>query len=765
MAVVANVAINVDAANAIQQLNRVKQASDGVNKGLDTASVGAKGFGAALQAALGPLLTITTAIAALQKGLDTAFQRGAAEQQLKNITSSTEEYRAALALAADSSQKFGLTQTESTKALADVYSRLKGVGFGLKETGEIYQGFNVIAKQSGLAGEEVAGAFFQLSQALGKGKLNGDEFVIVAERMPQLLDAIATTTGRSRGELTQMAAQGKITSQVLYDALSGAAAASGDLNGKLNEQQKAFNNLRQVTDQLLGKIGQVFGPLVVAGAQALADAGQMLSNWWGYVGTVIFPKVQAALRPIVESLRAAFVDINFDQVRVFLQNILIKGFEIAVGVIGKLSSVLAFVIDRFKQLSQNPVFQFIAEQVGRLANHLGLTTDKVTEFKNEQDKVTQAARQSLDKYSSLPAPINDAKEAAKQLKEEQKAVTSAIQEAAAAADQSGKVQAAVAAQRSQIEAAYLNTQKEINSVLLSQVERQLQGAKTQEQRIAAAKRIYTLTVKQAKIEYDINIAAIRAEVDKAKLAVQITAQKVKQVEAAVFLARAEGKVNEEHYKALDAIKDALNLAEIQAGTAAEIAYQQERGAKAILNGKIQAAEAAYQSNLIAKNTNQAANAASQFAGNMMVGAAAAQQAAATVGSLERMAANIRTLGATTTQTATYTDEEMRRLGIGKYANASTRARAQAAAYAANSSSPASMAAMSGNGLDFLSGNTTGGTQGGDVVVNLQTGPVLQGENGEKYVTLTDLQGALQDFASTVFGNARSTGGRRYAGVN
>lgn len=418
MSVVANVAINVDAANAIQQLNRVKTAATDVQGGFNSAAAGAKGLGGALQAALGPLLTITTALTAVKAVLDTAFERGAAEQRLRNITSSAGEFNAAMALAADTSAKFGLTQTESTKALADVYSRLKGVGFGLQETGQIYQGFNAIAKQSGLAGEEAAGAFFQLSQALGKGKLNGDEFVIIAERMPQLLDAIAQTTGKSRGELQGMAQDGKITSQVLYEALSGAAAASENLNGKLTAQQQTFNNLRQVTDQLLNSIGQVFAPVVIAGAQGLAAAGQMLADWWSYIGNVIFPKVYEALQPVINSLKAAFEDINFDAIRVAIQSILIRGFETAVGVISNFSKVLAAVIDGFKALSQNPVFQFIAEQVGRLAGFLGLTNDKVDEFKQKQDGATQAAAETVKQYSSLPPQIEDAKAKQKELNAE-----------------------------------------------------------------------------------------------------------------------------------------------------------------------------------------------------------------------------------------------------------------------------------------------------------------------------------------------------------
>lgn len=50
-------------------------------------------------------------------------------------------------------------------------------------------------------------------------------------------------------------------------------------------------------------------------------------------------------------------------------------------------------------------------------------------------------------------------------------------------------------------------------------------------------------------------------------------------------------------------------------------------------------------------------------------------------------------------------------------------------------------------------------------INLQTGPVLQQEDGKKYVSLSDLEKILQDFAAVVFNNARTAGGRQYQGVS
>jgi hypothetical protein len=50
-------------------------------------------------------------------------------------------------------------------------------------------------------------------------------------------------------------------------------------------------------------------------------------------------------------------------------------------------------------------------------------------------------------------------------------------------------------------------------------------------------------------------------------------------------------------------------------------------------------------------------------------------------------------------------------------------------------------------------------------ITVQTGPVLQQDDGSKYVSLGDLEKILQDFAAVVFNNARTAGGRQYQGVN
>ena len=67
---------------------------------------------------------------------------------------------------------------------------------------------------------------------------------------------------------------------------------------------------------------------------------------------------------------------------------------------------------------------------------------------------------------------------------------------------------------------------------------------------------------------------------------------------------------------------------------------------------------------------------------------------------------------------------------------------------------------------FAQGGVVGssGSTGGAPNIHIQTGPVLQ-QQGQQFVTLSDLEGALQTFSKSVFGNSRTTGGRRFQGVH
>lgn len=71
----------------------------------------------------------------------------------------------------------------------------------------------------GASAQEASSVMLQLSQALGSGTLQGEEFRAMAEGAPQLLDKLALAMGYPREQLKKLASEAKITTQSLIEAL------------------------------------------------------------------------------------------------------------------------------------------------------------------------------------------------------------------------------------------------------------------------------------------------------------------------------------------------------------------------------------------------------------------------------------------------------------------------------------------------------------------------------------------------------------------
>ncbi|MDM3558772.1 phage tail tape measure protein [Proteus vulgaris] len=93
-----------------------------------------------------------------------------------------------------------------------------------KLTSIINQGFIV----SGATAQEAENAIIQLSQGIASGVLRGEEFNSVAEQGSRLMVALADSMGVGIGQLRKMAAEGKLTTDVVVKGL----LSQGDAIGK-----------------------------------------------------------------------------------------------------------------------------------------------------------------------------------------------------------------------------------------------------------------------------------------------------------------------------------------------------------------------------------------------------------------------------------------------------------------------------------------------------------------------------------------------------
>lgn len=147
-------------------------------------------------------------------------------------------------------------------ATATLYARLerstRGYGVSVEDitrlTTIINQGFVV----SGATAEEASNAIIQLAQGLASGALRGDEFNSVNEQGNRLMIALADSLNVSIGALRNMAAEGKLTTDVIVNGL----LSQGD------------------------KIGQEFAKTTATISQSLEIANNNITKFFGENATV-----------------------------------------------------------------------------------------------------------------------------------------------------------------------------------------------------------------------------------------------------------------------------------------------------------------------------------------------------------------------------------------------------------------------------------------------------------------------------------------------
>jgi lambda family phage tail tape measure protein len=268
VSVVANVAINVDSRNAVSKLKQVQQGAQATSQAVDKlnattaatsdkfkiaangikyftdaagraraengrfltsterAAAGIEAQGRAAQQASGKFNGLRNALASLGAGLAVrkafvdASELESAQARIGLLTKNFSQLTGIQEVAANAAKKFNLSQAESLGTLTDLGNRIGPTGASLQDVANVYEGFNTLLALNKVNTQNAASATLQLNQALGSGRLAGEEFNAISEATPQLLDAVAAVMGRNRSELKQLASDGKISSQVLIEALT-----------------------------------------------------------------------------------------------------------------------------------------------------------------------------------------------------------------------------------------------------------------------------------------------------------------------------------------------------------------------------------------------------------------------------------------------------------------------------------------------------------------------------------------------------------------
>ena len=238
---------------------------------------------------------------------DTADRMQSLNNQIKLVTGSE---NAALAvrkeLLAISNRTYA--DLEATGSLYVKAQRaLQDYGYSQKQVLQFVEATNNAMRVGGVGAQEQAAALFQLSQALGSGRLQGDEFRSISEAAPILLDTLAEHLGKTRAEIRAMAADGKLTSDVIVEAVTAAggklAEQAGNMQVTLGGSLTVLkNNFAALVDDVLNGTGVM--SVFAQGIKFIADNLQTFAQIIGVIGFAYLFQMLNALQ--VTSYKVGF---------------------------------------------------------------------------------------------------------------------------------------------------------------------------------------------------------------------------------------------------------------------------------------------------------------------------------------------------------------------------------------------------------------------------------------------------------------------------
>lgn len=250
-----------------------KTASDGLSKVTQSTNASAASMNlasTAAQALASRIAAIATVGAAVSK-MD-AF--AGFENRLKLVTTSQTQLNQAM----NDTFRIAQSSRQEWDSVVQVYQRFsdnaKTLGIDMKKTAELTETVSKAVAISGASAASAEAALTQFGQALASGVLRGEELNSVMEQTPGLSKAIAQGMGITVGQLRAVAAEGKITTDVLVEALTKSKDNVDELFNRtdmtIGQSMTTLNN--EIT-KFVGEAGKTSGA-----AQAIAQSIQLISE-------------------------------------------------------------------------------------------------------------------------------------------------------------------------------------------------------------------------------------------------------------------------------------------------------------------------------------------------------------------------------------------------------------------------------------------------------------------------------------------------------
>lgn len=164
------------------------------------------------------------------------------ENKIKSVTDTQQKFNKAFQGVKD----IAVATRSDLNATASLYQRIainqKEIGISTRSSLRVVEIVSKALKVSGTAADEARAAMLQFGQAIGSGRLQGDELRSLGENAPIIMKAIADSLGAPVSALKKMGEEGKLVNAVI---LPGILKAGEEIDKKFGDLKVTFGDAFQ----------------------------------------------------------------------------------------------------------------------------------------------------------------------------------------------------------------------------------------------------------------------------------------------------------------------------------------------------------------------------------------------------------------------------------------------------------------------------------------------------------------------------------------
>lgn len=197
-------------------------------------------------AAIAAIASVGTAVKNVTSNIiEMGNQWGQTTAMLKNAVGDAGDYKGSLETSLEYANKVGVATDDFIQSAARLSTLAPEVVSNYGDAAKFTKLLDMNMISTGASTQEASSAMRQITQALGKGIVNGDELNSIMENSPQIARMLAKHLNVAVGDLKQLGKEGKISGQALYDTvLENAEAIEKQFADMPVTADRAWNSIK-----------------------------------------------------------------------------------------------------------------------------------------------------------------------------------------------------------------------------------------------------------------------------------------------------------------------------------------------------------------------------------------------------------------------------------------------------------------------------------------------------------------------------------------